>query len=446
MNTAHLVNRLNSPTDSAGLGVFRVLFGALGVYSSVRFIASGWVEAFFVKPDFHFKFLGAHWATVPSHTTLYVIFAVMAVSAFLVMLGILFRASLLVYILCFTYIELLDVTNYLNHYYLVSLLGLVLIFTPADAAYAVKGRPGCIGRWSYWLLRVQVAIVYFYAAAAKINTDWLQHGQPLGIWLNARMDIPLIGQYLQHPEVALAMSWSGFLYDATIVLWLIYARTRPVAYVAVVVFHAFTGLLFNIGMFPWIMIAATTIFFEPAWPRRWTPPISHKQGIQGGLTPRMLPLLVLWLSFQLAWPARGYLYEGPVNWHEQGMRFAWRVMVREKSGDTTFRVKHRDRSREELVPPARYLTSAQEREMSGQPDLILQLAHHIAADYRDRGHQDVQVRVDAWVSWNGRPPALLIEPSVNLATVQDSLAPAAWILPAPSTSPARLTPKPLERY
>jgi hypothetical protein len=214
----------------------------------------------------------------------------------------------------------------------------------------------------------------------------------------------------------------------------------------VVVFHSFTGVLFNIGMFPWIMIAATTVFFSPTWPRRWTTALQETAIPRGRMNAKILPVVAIWMVFHIAWPARSLVYEGPVNWHEQGMRFAWKVMVREKSGDVTFRVRHRDRSREELVPPARYLTSAQEREMSGQPDLILQLAHHIAKEYRANGFKNVEVRADAWVSWNGRPPSRLIDPSVNLAATNDSIAPASWISPAPANDPVRLVPHRLKAH
>lgn len=80
--------------------------------------------------------------------------------------------------------------------------------------------------------------------------------------------------------------------------------------------------------------------------------------------------------------------------------------------------------------------------MSGQPDLILQLAHAIAADFRARGHVGVEVRVDALVSLNGRPAARLIDPDVDLARVSDGLSRATWILTEPATPPARLARPP----
>ena len=73
--------------------------------------------------------------------------------------------------------------------------------------------------------------------------------------------------------------------------------------------------------------------------------------------------------------------------------------------------------------------------MAGQPDLILQLAHRIADDYRARGHRDVEVRADVFVSLNGRPRARMIDPEADLASIPDGLGPATYILPAPTTAP-----------
>ena len=119
------------------------------------------------------------------------------------------------------------------------------------------------------------------------------------------------------------------------------------------------------------------------------------------------------------------------------MRYSFRVMVRSKTGSVTYRVRSPDFVNEQLVEPCRYLNSLQEREMSGQPDLILQLAHRIAADYRAEGYRDVEVRADAFVALNGRPIARLIDPDANLAAIEDGITPATYILPAPATMPLR---------
>ncbi|HEY8430618.1 MAG TPA: HTTM domain-containing protein, partial [Sandaracinaceae bacterium] len=239
-----------------------------------------------------------------------------------------------------------------------------------------------------------------------------------------------------------------FLYDLTIAGWLSWRRSRPFAYAAVCTFHFFTHVFFNIGIFPFVMTVAATVFFEPDWPRAVFRRI-RARSLRGQTEPARTPagwalgragaaVVAAWLAFQIAMPLRTHLYGGNVLWHEQGMRWSWRVMVREKNGYVRYRVRIDGDPRERIVSPWDYLDVHQHGEFATQPDLILQLAHRIAADLRAQGHRQVEVRADAWASLNGRPSARLIDPDVDLARVEDGLAPATWILPAPEGPPIRL--------
>lgn len=295
-------------------------------------------------------------------------------------------------------------------------------------------------------------MVYFYAGVAKLVGDWAIHGQPLNIWLSARVDTPIIGAYLDLWWLAFAMGWAGVLNDLLMPFGLSWRRSRPFAYAVVVVFHVATGYFFRIGMFPLIMMVSGTIFFAPSWPKRFVPkrfwPAEDTSSTRSTLrrsrgARRRKVAMTLALSYcalQLLVPLRAFAYPGDILWNEQGMRWSWRVLVREKNGAVTFRVKVAERQNEYYISPSRYLTPHQEREMSSQPDLILQLAHHIGQEYIKEGFEDVQVRADALVSLNARPPLPMIDPIVDLMQVRDGFAPADWILPGPEQPPPRLGP------
>lgn len=443
--------KLDAPVDLASLAVFRIAFGALMCVSALRFMASGWVERFYGERTFFFHYWGFEWVEPWPLWGMYLHYGLIAVAGLLVSLGLFYRFSVIALLLLFTYAELIDVTNYLNHYYLVSLLLLWMSVLPLSGTLSVdaRRRPGTIARdtlprWGLWGVRFQVALVYVYAAAAKAGSDWLAHGQPLNLWLNARRDLPLVGGLLGHPDVALAVGWAGFLHDLLIVPLLLWRRSRVFAYLWLLTFHFGTHLLFNIGIFPFLMPLCATLFFAPDWPRRFfarlgtsLPPVAAGPRPWLRLGAPGLVLLTLFCGVQVSAPLRAHLYGGNVLWHEQGMRWSWRVMVREKQGDIRYRVTLPS-GREVAVAPRRYVSEEQERETSGQPDLILQLAHHIADDFAARGQGPVQVRVDALVSLNGRRLHPMIDPDVDLAQIRDGVAPAPWILPAPSGPPPAL--------
>jgi hypothetical protein len=84
---------------------------------------------------------------------------------------------------------------------------------------------------------------------------------PLGIWLSSKYDYVIFGDLFQKEWIHYFMSWGGMLYDITIPFLLLYSRTRIFAFVMVILFHLMTKFLFPIGMFPYIMIIASMVFF-----------------------------------------------------------------------------------------------------------------------------------------------------------------------------------------
>jgi hypothetical protein len=448
---------LQAPVDALWLGTFRVLFGATMFVSMVRFIAYGWIDSFFVAPSFHFKYWGFAFVQPLPSFWMHALFWLLALLSGALALGLFARVAASAFVLGFTYLSLIDVTTYLNHYYLAILLGGLLAASPAHRVLALSAswRPSQRVQEvpNFWLVlfRFQMAAVYTFAGLAKLHGDWLLHAHPLRIWLSSHTDMPVLGVLFQQDITPWLMSWIGFLFDTTIAWWLLYRPTRRVAYAAVIVFHVLTRMLFPIGMFPVIMIVGATLFFEPDWSRPWLARLSLIQTGSTVVRPSEVPsrrrLMVssvslaaaaLFCLVQLAMPLRFLVYGGNVRWHEQGMRWSWRVMVREKNGSTTFRVTQKNTGRQWQVSPHRYLTRLQEREMASQPDLILQLAKHIRDDFARRGFGPVAVHADALVSLNGRPMSRLIDPDIDLAEISDGLKCATWILPSPEQPPPHL--------
>src|SRR5262245_36906651 len=166
--------------DGASLAAFRILFGLLMAVSTVRFIALGWVDEFYVQPTFHFTWDPFPWVMPLPASLMHLHFAALVLLALAVAAGFHYRVSMALFFIGFTYVELIDKTYYLNHYYLVSLLSGLMIFLPADAVWSLDGAFSTrrlqtfptlptIPSWPLNLLRFQIAVVYVFAGLAKIN-------------------------------------------------------------------------------------------------------------------------------------------------------------------------------------------------------------------------------------------------------------------------------------
>jgi len=492
---------LSATWPVATLALGRILFGAVMTISCLRFLVLGWVEDQYVTPKVHFPYYGFEWVQPLGEFGMYAVFIVMTGAALGILLGYQYRITSLTFALLFTYVELIDKTYYLNHYYFVSIAAFLFTLLPANVGWSIDAlrRPSIrrdhVPRWTVDALKLQLALVYIHAGLAKISSEWLIDAMPLRIWLPAHDDLPLLGPFLTISWMPWVFSWAGMLFDCTIPFFLLSRRTRLVAWLAVLGFHVVTGMMFQIGVFPLVMIAMTLIFFSPEahlrWLRRTTEHIpsnilrekspgefTSRQTVSGKTLPEKSPgevtspqtvsgitlpenspgevtspqivsgkilpenspgefvspsylvpaVLAIHFFLQLLIPWRFLLYPGNRLWTEQGYRFGWRVMLIEKAGTATFYVRDGKDGREGVVYNSDFLNAHQEKQMSMQPDMIVQFAGILRDHYRRQGMHDPHVRAEVWVTLNGAPSKLLVDPQRNLAAESDGLHHFDWIL------------------
>lgn len=445
---------LFAPIDISSLVFFRIVFGVTLFVEGVRYWQHGWFAELYALPKFHFVVFGFGWIRAFHPWLTDISMPIMGITSIFIALGFLYRSSAAIFFIVFTYVHFLELTKYQNHFYLVSLLALVLVFIPAHHAFSIDAlvrprlRSQTAPAWTQWMLMMLVGIPYFYGGLMKINWDWLA-GEPTRMRLAGQTSFPVIGQYLTEEWAVMFITHGGLFFDLLVVPCLLWKRTRIPAYVAALFFHLMNAAMFNIGMFPWFMILATLLFFHPSWPRRILVVIpSYRKALAEGLVPvpenrynlkppsQLNPrqkvaaaLIVLFVAFQLLFPLRHHLYPGPHIWNEEGSLFAWNMKLRRKDGHARFILVDGDTGEKSLIRTSGQLMGMQRERMAQQPFLMQQFAKHLAELEREKGRTNFEIHVDAEVSLNGRDYQPIVDPDVDLLTAPRTVFPAKWIFP-----------------
>ncbi len=455
MLIARFKSSLFKPIDSAFLVVFRIGFAVIMFWEVIRYWSHDWIRQFYIEPEFYFKYYGFEWVHPWPGDGMYYHFIVMGLLAVFIGIGFLYRLSTLLFLLAFSYLFFIDQARYLNHFYMVILINFLLVIMPANRSFSVdakiwpKLRSVSVPGWTLWMLRAQFEIIYIYAGLVKINSDWLNL-EPLRMWLSTRSDMPLIG-YLYTQDWAVATAAYGVILlhviGAPLLLW---KRTRLPVFIIYAAFHTLNHFTFNIGIFPWLTLFGTLVFFDPDWPRQLKAKIirhmrpdnrndevtMHSVTNQAVMTTSKLAqnsLLVFfaaWFAYQVLFPLRHFLYPGNVSWTEEGHRFAWQMKLRDKEAFADFTILDPATKQSWYVEPEPYLTEKQARKMPTQPDMILQFAHFLEKKWKqDYNLENVEIRVNNYVSLNGREPAPMVNPSIDLTKIERDLSHANWVLP-----------------
>ena len=442
----------------SSLITFRIIFGSMMFASTLRFILNGWVHDLYIKPKFFFTYYGFDWIKPLEGDYMYLIFGLLLLISLLITFGLFYRISIVSYFLIFTYVELIDKTNYLNHYYFISLVSFILIFLPLhrsfslDCFFGICKEKKYVKSWSINIIKLQIGIVYFFAGIAKLNYNWLVEAQPLINWLKHQSDFPIIGYLLKENATAYLFSWFGALFDLSIFFILVNNRLRIYGYILVVIFHVMTSIMFPIGVFPLLMICSTLVFFSENFHSKIiffiskltmklkNKPSEEVYSLNKFGKPLIKTLFISFFILQLFLPFRYLLYPGKLFWTEQGYRFSWRVMLIEKLGYAQFYVHESLKDRGKFIENNNYLTPQQEKMMATQPDMILQYAHFLSDTFKDstiysrKGEKiefgpNPKVTADVKVSLFNKGSRSFTDKEVNLTKQKRGFKNKNWIIP-----------------
>ncbi|MCA8999099.1 MAG: HTTM domain-containing protein [Planctomycetaceae bacterium] len=424
-----------APIPNEWLVIYRLAFGAVMAYYAIYSLISGRVDLFYVIPLHHFPYDGFAWISKldfwmsPSVHAMHVEYSAMAILAILILLGAFYRVSATLFALVFCHVFLIDKCYYQNHYYLISLLSLIMPFLPAHRSCSVDvilrrvRRSRTTPRWTLWLIRFMIGIPYLYGGIAKLSPDWVR-GQPMRLAMADKVDIPLFGEFVTQEWFVQTLVWGGLLFDLMVVPALLYRRTRVLAFLLCLVFHLTNSQVWTIGVFPWLMMAATTVFFEPDWPRRVVQRFGQRFDDTCSKAQEALPtpivrwttlgILFVFVSWQVMFPLRHFILPDNPNWDEYTHHFSWHMLLRGKKCGLRVVATDPSTGRSGTVDLRMYVTARQLAVVVRDPRMIHQLTHYIARNLRDRGYPRLEIRVLSLVSLNGRQPQLMIDPHVDL--------------------------------
>lgn len=369
---------------------------------------------------------------------MYWLFALLGLCALFIALGCFYRVAATLFFLGFTYVFLLEQTRYLNHFYLICWMSACLPFLPLHRAYSVdnylKKQPSQNVLSGHRLIILFViAMPYWWGGVAKLNSDWLT-GMPMSEWLTRA---PFYEQLMHISDTlnwGVLFAYGSLILDVLAVPTLCYRPTRLPAYGLLVLFHLLNAWWFSIGIFPWLMILATTLFFSPTWAKaifRLLSKQDHAVAKLPAKTTRKYLVLVFGTGVLLHTylPLRHWLYPGNVSWTEEGHRFAWHMKLRDKRAKGHLLVIDQSSGRTWIIDPKNYLEAWQARKMMTRPYLIWQFAQHLANKYRNWGFNPaVYSRIK--VSLNHRDYQMLVDFKTDLSKAERPVFKSSdWIAP-----------------
>lgn len=442
-----LRSTLTGPVDNTFLIYFRMAFGGLMLWSLHKDFRHDTIWTNFIEPSMSFPFYGFDWVQPWPEKGLYVHFFVVAVAAACIAIGYRYTISSLLFFFGFVYIFLLDQSWYLNHYYLICLASFLLFLFPAQRAFSIDAwrdptlRSSTAPRWTSWLLRFLFGLPYFYGGIAKINRDWLLAGEPIRTWLEQRAGPAGIHQFFTEDWCVNVFVWGGLLLDLFAVPFLLWRWTRLPMMMLLVSFHLLNSHLFDIGVFPWLMLAVTpVVFFPPEWiaKLRFWKADPRQDDVDTKTNDALHVVTVVFLSafviIQLLLPLRHWLYPGDVAFTREAHCFSWRMKLNERSIDLSRLRVHFEDGTNESIDMKRWMPHLQ-RERLRSLDQLLQLAQRIRATRERETSMRAEVRGEILAEVNKQPPKLLVTENVDLSRQPRGIWPAKWLATHPSRNP-----------
>jgi hypothetical protein len=416
-----LVDRLGffDSVSAHYLGFFRLFAFGLIAAEIIQYSNRGYPEAYLIASRVRFPYELIPINVAFTQGSLNMLLGIVILSAVLCSIGLYFRVFRWVFLLSFGFYFFQDKMLWNNHWYLFLLLGISSLFFDMSTAYSVSrvlkpvNKFETVPRLVYQALALQVGSAYLFGGIAKLNADWLFHFEPVHMFLQQRSNYFILGSIFSSNAAPMIFAIGGALYDLCIVFVLLNRRTFKFGIAATVVFNITNALIFDIGMFPFFMLASNLLFIGAT---------TVKHSLTSNEPPSILTnrthgaLFSVFLLFQLIFPLRQFLYQGNPSWIGRAERFSWRMMIQTKSMDVfEFYLVDKTTGKSTPIDLRTFMYPPQVIGCIAFPEMIGQLALQLKEYFEESGRKNFEVRAIIKVGLNGRPAQLLVDPNMDLS-------------------------------
>ena len=425
-------NVLFEPVSAAPLGLFRILWG--GVMFYYFFILSiGGGKYKYLDTIFHFKYPFFDWVQVAPPTVMYACFYGGVLLSIMMSLGLFYKFTSKALFGIYTYTFLLDISFWNNHYYAYMLIGGFFAISGANKAYSIDKKrldlDGTVPYWQLFLFQFQFLLIYFYGGLSKLqNKDWITNSAGYSmLHHNLKLSHELTFLF------SIIMTYGGLAYDFLIGFFLSWQRTVWWCLPFIILFNVSNFFIFNIGSFPFAMMASFVLFVPSDWladriakltkrSNQYSTQIELKESV---LVKKVTYIsLIAYITFQLLFPFRSLFYEGSVFWTSEGKLCAWHMMA----GSSYVKVKdfkvieYNEQKTVALsvnvIQVDNFLSKKQIRTMGTFPFVIPQFAKFLKKEAEFAGLNNVAIKGQISISRNYRPMTLVIDPDIDLASLK----------------------------
>ncbi|CAF1262070.1 unnamed protein product [Adineta steineri] len=473
------VKLMNRPEDPSSLAILRIFFGILMMLDIPQERGMSHADVYYPNDDKECQFPLFNFLEPLRAEYMVIVYFIMLLGAFGITIGFFYRLSTICFTITYWYIFFLDKTSWNNHSYLYGLIGFQLMFFDAHHYWSIDGlfrkkiRNSHVPLWNYTLIRYQVFLVYFIAGLKKTDWDWVS-GYSMDT-LGEHWVFSPFRSFMTIEQITLILVHvCGLFFDLLVGFALFFDRSRPFGVFFCLSFHIMNSQLFNIGMFPYTMIATIPIFFHNNWPRKFlnrfapkflykeTPlqysssclyskeeikpeepkspsiksKIANNSSVKNAPTKSTLrhKIFTIFALFYLVeqgfLPYSHFITKGYNNWTNGLYGYSWDMMVHSWHTQHV-KITFLDKKTNEphyLRPTA----WASAKRWSSHADMIVQYAQCIKGKLKQHGYDDVELRFDIWRSMNGRFNQRQIDPRIDLLSSDVKWSPfqdTPWLQP-----------------